>query len=163
MFTKNKGKINAIAYGSRASNKKDKISLNILCYCNITLKKINDNYIIQKNSLSKVHLGILNNIHKFEICMYILYSLNKILLYNTKDCALFEKIEEILEYIDKNNIDQNNMYFILFSYIRSISIYLGIYEKISNNIDYKQKFIILEKRINEYFEIDLDYKTVINR
>lgn len=162
LFTRQSGKINAICYGVRSANKKEKISLNPVSVCDIRLKKTNDNYIIEKNNLNKVYISIFNNIYKMQICMYIVYSLNKILLYNISESNIFDKVIEIFEYIDKNSIDKNNFYFILYSYLRSISIELGIYRYKNNIVDFKKEFIGLEKIISQYFEIELDYNNIIN-
>lgn len=45
LFTKSYGKINAIVYGVRASNKREKMGLNPISNVNITLQHRNSDYV----------------------------------------------------------------------------------------------------------------------
>lgn len=85
MLTKMYGKINAIVYGVRSSNKREKISLNPTSIIDIEVNKKNNDYVLKDYVMKKAYLSIYKNIEKLELSLYVVYVLNKIIEYNIEE------------------------------------------------------------------------------
>lgn len=166
MFTKNNGKLNAIVYGSRASNKKEKISLSPFSYIDVELSKKNTDIVLKNYSLEKNYNKIYSNLEKLEIAYYIVDVLNKILEYHFVDSNLYDKIKEIFDFLnDIDNsifLEEGYIYKFLTRFLRRLMIELGIYEELSfkNNLDFINVLEDYERYINTYFNIKIDYKKI---
>ncbi len=161
LFTKKYGKINAIAYGVRSTNKKEKISLNPISYIYCDLKKTNDNYVLTNYSMKKAYTKIYTNIDKLQIAMYVVYTLNKILLYTVVELDLYTRVEKVLDYLENlENCALKSNEFIdkfLISYLKKLMIDIGIY-----NSDIKLDSIKnIENYINDYLGIKINYKDIL--
>ncbi len=161
LFTKKYGKINAIAYGVRSANKKEKISLNPISYIHCELKKTNDNYILSNYNMKKGYNKIYSNIDKLQIALYVVYTLNKTLIYSVVENELYERVEKVLDYleqIDKMKLkskDYRNKF--LISYLKKLMIDIGIYDS-GIKLDTIKN---IEKYINNYLGIDIDYTQIL--
>ncbi|WP_067139836.1 DNA repair protein RecO [Oceanivirga salmonicida] len=161
LFTKKYGKINAIAYGVRSTNKKEKISLNPISYIECELKKTNDNYILMNYNMKIGYNKIYSNIDKLQMAMYVVYTLNKILTYSVVEHLLYDRVEKVLNYLE--NIDnsllksENFNDKFLNSYLKKVMLDIGIYD---NSINFKTLKNI-EKYINDYLGVDIDYTQIM--
>lgn len=163
IFSKKIGKVNAIVYGARSSNKKEKISLSPSSYIDVELTKKLDNIVLNNYVLTKKYNSLYKNIKKLELMYYIMDVLNKILEYEQKEEELYEVIKTILKFLDE--VDEkllNKEYIIKFliRFLRRIMIYLGIYEDENINFD-MFTLLSLEENINKYFDINIDHSRII--
>ena len=187
MLTKMYGKINAIVYGVRSSNKREKISLNPTSIIDIEVnKKNNNNYVLKDYVMKKAYLSIYKNIEKLELSLYVVYVLNKIIEYNIEEEAIYSKSVEILEYIDKLNVEEvqkeNFISYMIVIFLRRMMIKIGIFDKEQledknfvlfnsryirdknmNIIDFYPLVKKYEMYINEYLSIDIDYNQILVR
>ena len=100
LFSKDFGKIMATAYGIRKSKKRDIVSLNPLNEIEITLLQKNNYYVVKDVEIIKNFKNILKNIEKLEISLYILDSIDKIYYMTEENGDFFDKLVEILSFID---------------------------------------------------------------
>lgn len=186
MLTKMYGKINAIVYGVRSSNKREKISLNPTSIIDIEVNKKNNDYVLKDYVMKKAYLSIYKNIEKLELSLYVVYVLNKIIEYNIEEEKIYSKSVEILEYIDKLNVEEvqkeNFISYMIVIFLRRMMIELGIFDKkqledkdfvlfnskyIRNkNIKIMDFYPLVKKYemyINEYLSIDIDYNQILVR
>lgn len=186
MLTKMYGKINAIVYGVRSSNKREKISLNPTSIIDIEVNKKNNDYVLKDYVMKKAYLSIYKNIEKLELSLYVVYVLNKIIEYNIEEEKIYSKSVEILEYIDKLNVEEvqkeNFISYMIVIFLRRMMIELGIFDKkqledkdfvlfnskyIRNkNINIMDFYPLVKKYemyINEYLSIDIDYNQILVR
>ncbi|VWL85251.1 DNA repair protein RecO [Oceanivirga miroungae] len=166
LYTKNHGKISCIVYGVRANNKMEKISLNPINYINVEISKTNDNYVIRSYDLLKYYKNIYENIDKLEIAMYIVYVLNKVLIYMQKEEKVYKRTIDALTFIDNiesQKIKDNKIrYKIIISYLRKIINDLGIYDEklLLSDLDSYSSLKKLENYLNNYLNLDIDYKKI---
>lgn len=186
MLTKMYGKINAIVYGVRSSNKREKISLNPTSIIDIEVNKKNNDYVLKDYVMKKAYLSIYKNIEKLELSLYVVYVLNKIIEYNIEEEKIYIKSVEILEYIDKLNVEEvqkeNFISYMIVIFLRRMMIELGIFDKkqledkdfvLFNSKYIRDKNIKImdfyplvkkyEMYINEYLSIDIDYNQILVR
>ena len=186
MLTKMYGKINAIVYGVRSSNKREKISLNPTSIIDIAVNKKNNDYVLKDYVMKKAYLSIYKNIEKLELSFYVVYVLNKIIEYNIEEEKIYSKSVEILEYIDKLNVEEvqkeNFISYMIVIFLRRMMIELGIFDKkqledkdfvLFNSKYIRDKNIKImdfyplvkkyEMYINEYLSIDIDYNQILVR
>lgn len=186
MLTKMYGKINAIVYGVRSSNKREKISLNPTSIIDVEVNKKNNDYVLKDYVMKKAYLSIYKNIEKLELSLYVVYVLNKIIEYNIEEEKIYSKSVEILEYIDKLNVEEvqkeNFISYMIVIFLRRMMIELGIFDKkqledkdfvlfnskyIRNkNIKIMDFYPLVKKYemyINEYLSIDIDYNQILVR
>lgn len=186
MLTKMYGKINAIVYGVRSSNKKEKISLNPTSIIDIEVNKKNNDYVLKDYVMKKAYLSIYKNIEKLELSLYVVYVLNKIIEYNIEEEKIYSKSVEILEYIDKLNVEEvqkeNFISYMIVIFLRRMMIEFGIFDKkqledkdfvLFNSKYIRDKNIKImdfyplvkkyEMYINEYLSIDIDYNQILVR
>lgn len=186
MLTKMYGKINAIVYGVRSSNKREKISLNPTSIIDIEVNKKNNDYVLKDYVMKKAYLSIYKNIEKLELSLYVVYVLNKIIEYNIEEEKIYSKSVEILEYIDKLNAEEvqkeNFISYMIVIFLRRMMIELGIFDKkqledkdflLFNSKYIRDKNIKImdfyplvkkyEMYINEYLSIDIDYNQILVR
>ena len=186
MLTKMYGKINAIVYGVRSSNKREKISLNPTSIIDIEVNKKNNDYVLKDYVMKKAYLSIYKNIEKLELSLYLVYVLNKIIEYNIEEEKIYSKSVEILEYIDKLNVEEvqkeNFISYMIVIFLRRMMIELGIFDKkqledkdfvLFNSKYIRDKNIKImdfyplvkkyEMYINEYLSIDIDYNQILVR
>lgn len=186
MLTKMYGKINAIVYGVRSSNKREKISLNPTSIIDIEVNKKNNDYVLKDYVMKKAYLSIYKNIEKLELSLYVVYVLNKIIEYNIEEEKIYSKSVEILEYIDKLNVEEvqkeNFISYMIVIFLRRMMIELGIFDKkqledkdfvLFNSKYIRDKNIKImnfyplvkkyEMYINEYLSIDIDYNQILVR
>lgn len=186
MLTKMYGKINAIVYGVRSSNKREKISLNPTSIIDIEVNEKNNDYVLKDYVMKKAYLSIYKNIEKLELSLYVVYVLNKIIEYNIEEEKIYSKSVEILEYIDKLNVEEvqkeNFISYMIVIFLRRMMIELGIFDKkqledkdfvLFNSKYIRDKNIKImdfyplvkkyEMYINEYLSIDIDYNQILVR
>lgn len=186
MLTKMYGKINAIVYGVRSSNKREKISLNPTSIIDVEVNKKNNDYVLKDYAMKKAYLSIYKNIEKLELSLYVVYVLNKIIEYNIEEEKIYSKSVEILEYIDKLNVEEvqkeNFISYMIVIFLRRMMIELGIFDKkkledkdfvLFNSKYIRDKNIKImdfyplvkkyEMYINEYLSIDIDYNQILVR
>lgn len=186
MLTKMYGKINAIVYGVRSLNKREKISLNPTSIIDIEVNKKNNDYVLKDYVMKKAYLSIYKNIEKLELSLYVVYVLNKIIEYNIEEEKIYSKSVEILEYIDKLNVEEvqkeNFISYMIVIFLRRMMIELGIFDKkqledkdfvLFNSKYIRDKNIKImdfyplvkkyEMYINEYLSIDIDYNQILVR
>lgn len=186
MLTKMYGKINAIVYGVRSSNKREKISLNPTSIIDVEVNKKNNDYVLKDYVMKKAYLSIYKNIEKLELSLYVVYVLNKIIEYNIEEEKIYSKSVEILEYIDKLNVEEvqkeNFISYMIVIFLRRMMIELGIFDKkqledkdfvLFNSKYIRDKNIKImdfyplvkkyEMYINEYLSIDIDYNQILVR
>lgn len=184
MFTKNYGKINAIVYGVRASNKREKMGLNPISNVNITLQHRNSDYVLKEYQMKNVNKNIYKTIEKLEISLYVIYVVNKITEYNIVESELYEKLVDILNYVNDLDIKEikkeNFVSYILVMFLRRMMIELGIFDKKQleskklkdfNNEYMENKDIQIvnfypllrkyERYINDYLDIDINYNKFV--
>jgi len=186
MLTKMYGKINAIVYGVRSSNKREKISLNPTSIIDVEVNKKNNDYVLKDYVMKKAYLSIYKNIEKLELSLYVVYVLNKIIEYNIEEEKIYSKSVEILEYIDKLNVEEvqkeNFISYMIVIFLRRMMIELGIFDKKQledkdfvlfnskyirdKNINIMDFYPLVKKYemyINEYLSIDIDYNQILVR
>ncbi len=186
MLTKMYGKINAIVYGVRSSNKREKISLNPTSIIDVEVNKKNNDYVLKDYVMKKAYLSIYKNIEKLELSLYVVYVLNKIIEYNIEEEKIYSKSVEILEYIDKLNVEEvqkeNFISYMIVIFLRRMMIELGIFDKKQledkdfvlfngkyirdKNIKIMDFYPLVKKYemyINEYLSIDIDYNQILVR
>ena len=129
LFSKDYGKIMATAYGIRKSKKRNIVSLNPLNEIEITLFQKNNYYIIKDIEIIKNFKNILKNIEKLEISLYILDSIDKIYYMTEENGDFFDKLVEILNFIDAlPYIKKGYKYYLVLSFLRRIMLENGIYD-----------------------------------
>ena len=129
LFSKDYGKIMATAYGIRKSKKRNIVSLNPLNEIEITLFQKNNYYIIKDIEIIKNFKNILKNIEKLEISLYILDSVDKIYYMTEENGDFFDKLLEILNFIDAlPYIKKGYKYYLVLSFLRRIMLENGIYD-----------------------------------
>ena len=142
LFSKEYGKITAMAYGIRKSKKRNIVSLNPLNIVEITLFQRNNYYVIKDAEVLKNFKNIVTDIEKLEISLYILDSINKIYYMTDENNDFFDKLVEILSFIDKlSYIKKGYKYYVVLSFLRRMMIEQGIYdtEEISLIMEKEQK------------------------
>ena len=169
LFSKEYGKIMATAYGIRKSKKRNTVALNPLNKVEITLFQKNNYYTVKDIEIIKNFKNILKNIDKLEISLYILDSIDKIYYMTNENGDFFDKLVEILSFIDVLPYVRNGYkYYVVLSFLRRIMIEQGIYdieeiisilieEKKENKKKYKEVMRILKtnfdiSEIQEKFE-----------
>ena len=129
LFSKEYGKIIATAYGIRKSKKRNTVSLNPLTEVEITLLKKNNYYVVKDAEIIKSFKNILKNIEKLEISLYILDSINKIYYVTNETGDFFDKLVEILSFIDTlPYIKKGYKYYLILTFLRRMMIEHGIYD-----------------------------------
>ena len=129
LFCKEYGKIIATAYGIRKSKKRNTVSLNPLTEVEITLLKKNNYYVVKDVEIIKSFKNILKNIEKLEISLYILDSINKIYYVTNETGDFFDKLVEILSFIDTlPYIKKGYKYYLILTFLRRMMIEHGIYD-----------------------------------
>ena len=119
-----------MAYGIRKSKKRNIASLNPLNIVEMLITEKNNYHIIDETETIKVFNNITKNIEKLEIALYILDSVEKIYDLSYENHIFFDKILEILDYIDKiKSMTEEYKYYIGISFLRRIMIEHGIYDK----------------------------------
>lgn len=184
LFTKSYGKINAIVYGVRASNKREKMGLNPISNVNITLQHRNSDYVLKEYQMKNVNKNIYKTIEKLEISLYVIYVVNKITEYNIVESELYEKLVDILNYVNDLDIKEikkeNFVSYILVMFLRRMMIELGIFDKKqleskklkdfnneymeNKNIQIVNFYPLLrkyERYINDYLDIDINYNKFV--
>lgn len=184
LFTKSYGKINAIVYGVRASNKREKMGLNPISNVNITLQHRNSDYVLKEYQMKNLNKNIYKTIEKLEISLYVIYVVNKITEYNIVESELYEKLVDILNYVNDLDIKEikkeNFVSYILVMFLRRMMIELGIFDKKqleskklkdfnneymeNKNIQIVNFYPLLrkyERYINDYLDIDINYNKFV--
>ena len=152
LFSKEYGKIMATAYGIRKSRKRNVVSLNPLNEVEITLSQKNNYYIVKDIEIIKNFKHIMKDIEKLEISLYVLDSIDKIYYTTDKNGDFFDKLLEILSFIDVlPYIKKGYKYYILLSFLRRIMIEQGIY-------DIEEISLIMEKEKKENLQ---KYKEIL--
>ena len=129
LFSKDFGKIMATAYGIRKSKKRDIVSLNTLNEIEITLLQKNNYYVVKDVEIIKNFKNILKNIEKLEISLYVLDSIDKIYYMTEENGDFFDKLVEILNFIDAlPYIKKGYKYYLVLSFLRRIMLENGIYD-----------------------------------
>lgn len=188
LFTKEHGKISAISYGIKKSKSRNISAVMPLSLVEVEMNNINESYSITDIYLNKQFRGILTNINKLEIGLYILHVLNEILEYNNPEENLFYKNLEILEYID--NIDDSKLedelyfYSLILMYLRRMMVELGIFDlevildentkllynkyliyikgkRVIEVYQIKMLINVFEKYINSYFSTKIRYNKIL--
>ena len=119
-----------MAYGIRKSKKRNVASLNPLNIVEMLITEKNNYHIIDETETIKVFNNITKNIEKLEIALYILDSVEKIYDLSYENHIFFDKILEILDYIDGiKSMTEEYKYYIGVSFLRRIMIEHGIYDK----------------------------------
>lgn len=168
LFTKTYGKISCISYRGRVSKKKELYALTPTSYIYTEIEKNGSKTSLVDYRLLK-NVDTSKSIGKVELCLYIVYVLDKILEYNQEEKELYERIEKIYDYIEE--VDEKKVesleyvYKFISRFLKRILIDLGIYfegnfKKARNTED---KVCEYEGYINTYFNIDLDYRKIITR
>lgn len=178
LFTKEYGKIVALSYGIKNSKKRDKASIIPLSVSNVEIILKNGRSILENSTLIKIFKNIFKDLDKINISMYILHVLDNIIEENQKEEELYDKILEILDYLDKQKeMNSQKKYQILIAFLRRIMLELGIFDidnfienesyieyliknKNAEIIDDELSIKILkffEKYINEYFNIKINF------
>lgn len=130
IFSQEYGKLVGMAYGIRKSKKRNVASLNPLNIVEMLITEKNNYHIIDETETIKVFNNITKNIEKLEIALYILDSVEKIYDLSYENHIFFDKILEILDYIDKiKSMTEEYKYYIGVSFLRRIMIEHGIYDK----------------------------------
>lgn len=130
IFSKEYGKLVGMAYGIRKSKKRNVASLNPLNIVEMLITEKNNYHIIDETETIKVFNNITKNIEKLEIALYILDSVEKIYDLSYENHIFFDKILEILDYIDGiKSMTEEYKYYIGVSFLRRIMIEHGIYDK----------------------------------
>lgn len=189
MFTKNYGKISSLGYNFRNSKKKELSSIIPMSISEVELEEKNDSYILKNSILKHNFTKNIKNIFKMQIQIYMIQTLNEVLMYNYKDEMLYEKIIDIFHYIhsldDDKFKDNKFLYHLLITYLRRLMIELGIFDidEITNKYFFKDLYskylknnknlekiekkdlkIILnafEEYVNSYFMVNIDYKKIL--
>lgn len=165
VFTKELGKINLIAYGIRKSKKRDISSTNLLSISNFEIEKKNNSYILINSDLKYNLDSIYKNVYKLQISLYIIHCLNEILEYDHKEDLLYEKVINILKYLNNSNIENKiDMFILIIAFLRRIMIEIGIYnlEYILDKFDIRNKYILLNEHIKNGTNIEIiDLLTII--
>ena len=152
LFSKEYGKIMATAYGIRKSRKRNVVSLNPLNEVEITLSQKNNFYVVQDVEILKNFKNILKNIEKLEISLYVLDSIDKIYYIIDENGDFFEKLLEILSFIDiLPYMKRGYKYYVVLSFLRRIMIEQGIY-------DIEEISLIMEKEKKENLQ---KYKEIL--
>lgn len=158
VFSKDFGKISGMAFGIRKSKKRSLLTLNPLNIAEITFQKKNGYYTIIETELVKNFSNIMKDIEKLEISLYILDSVNKIYDINYEDRIFFDRLIEILEFINtREKILKGYKYYLILAFLRRIMLEQGIYhadelEKILDFellLKYKEVSLISKKSSNE--------------
>ena len=119
-----------MAYGIRKSKKRNVASLNPLNIVEMLITEKNNYHIIDETETIKVFNNITKNIEKLEIALYILDSVEKIYDLSYENHIFFDKILEILDYIDGiKSMTEEYKYYVGVSFLRRIMIEHGIYDK----------------------------------
>ena len=156
IFSKEIGKILAMAYGITKSKKRNLAAYNPMNIVEFTISKKNNFYSIKEASIVKVFKNILKDIEKLEISLYILDSINKIYDESVENQIFFNKLSDILSYIDEIvNLKDGYKYYILMAFLHRIMVEHGIYGtsevksllKKELFLEYK-KILILNKNLN---------------
>ena len=143
LFSKEYGKFMATAYGILKSKKRNVVSLNPLNEIEVTLLQKNNFYVVKEVEIVKNFKNILRSIEKLEISLYILDSIDKIYYMTDENGDFFEKLLEILNFIDiLPYMKKGYKYYIVLSFLRRIMIEHGIY-------DIEEISIIMEKEKKE--------------
>ena len=130
IFSQEYGKLVGMAYGIRKSKKRNVSSLNPLNIVEMFITEKNNYHIIDETETIKVFNNITKNIEKLEIALYILDSVEKIYDLSYENHIFFDKILEILDYIDGiKSMTEEYKYYIGVSFLRRIMIEHGIYDK----------------------------------
>lgn len=130
IFSQEYGKLVGMAYGIRKSKKRNVASLNPLNIVEVLITEKNNYNIIDETETIKVFNNITKNIEKLEIALYILDSVEKIYDLSYENHIFFDKILEILDYIDGiKSMTEEYKYYIGVSFLRRIMIEHGIYDK----------------------------------
>lgn len=130
IFSQEYGKLVGMAYGIRKSKKRNIASLNPLNIVEMLITEKNNYHIIDDTETIKVFNNITKNIEKLEIALYILDSVEKIYDLSYENHIFFDKILEILDYIDGiESMTEEYKYYIGVSFLRRIMIEHGIYDK----------------------------------
>ena len=130
IFSQEYGKLVGMAYGIRKSKKRNGASLNPLNIVEMLITEKNNYHIIDETETIKVFNNITKNIEKLEIALYILDSVEKIYDLSYENHIFFDKILEILDYIDGiKSMTEEYKYYIGVSFLRRIMIEHGIYDK----------------------------------
>ncbi len=130
IFSREYGKLRGIAYGIRKSKKRNVVSLNPLNIVEMLITEKNNYYVIDETEIIKVFSNVTKNIEKLEIALYILDSVEKIYDLSYENHIFFDKVLEILDYIDKvKNMTEEYKYYIGISFLRRIMLEHGIYDK----------------------------------
>lgn len=130
IFSQEYGKLVGMAYGIRKSKKRNIASLNPLNIVEMLITEKNNYHIIDNTETIKVFNNITKNIEKLEIALYILDSVEKIYDLSYENHIFFDKILEILDYIDGiESMTEEYKYYISVSFLRRIMIEHGIYDK----------------------------------
>lgn len=166
LFTKKYGKIMVLSYGVRKSKKKELYSLSPTNYIEIQLNKRLNNITLKEHRLIKIYKNLHSNIYKLELGLYIIYVLDKVLLYNQSEIELYCIVENIYNYLE--NIDDkilNKEYILkfIFHYLKRITIELGIYSSdiAKNEKNIESKIKRYEEYICSYFNIEMNYREII--
>ena len=130
IFSQEYGKLVGMAYGIRKSKKRNVASLNPLNIVEMLITEKNNYHIIDETETIKVFNNITKNIEKLEIALYILDSVEKIYDLSYENHIFFDKILEILDYIDGiKSMTEEYKYYVGVSFLRRIMIEHGIYDK----------------------------------
>ena len=104
--------------------------MNPLNIVEMLITEKNNYHIIDETETIKVFNNITKNIEKLEIALYILDSVEKIYDLSYENHIFFDKILEILDYIDGiKSMTEEYKYYIGVSFLRRIMIEHGIYDK----------------------------------
>ena len=124
----------------------------------MTIHKKNGFYTVNESELIKKFENITKNIEKLEISLYILDSVNKVYDINYEDRIFFDRLIEILEFINtREKILKGYKYYLILAFLRRIMLEQGIYhadelEKILDFellLKYKEVSLISKKSSNE--------------
>lgn len=134
--------------------------------------------------MKNVNKNIYKTIEKLEISLYVIYVVNKITEYNIVESELYEKLVDILNYVNDLDIKEikkeNFVSYILVMFLRRMMIELGIFDKKQleskklkdfNNEYMENKNIQIfnfypllrkyERYINDYLDIDINYNKFV--
>ncbi|RRD38941.1 DNA repair protein RecO [Leptotrichia sp. OH3620_COT-345] len=166
VFSREYGKMKVVSYGIRKSKRRNPVALNPLNITYITIQEKNGYYMISEAELVKIFKNIIKDIEKLEISLYILDSVNKIYDINYEDKVFFDRLIEILEFINtRRNIKKGYKYYLLLSFLRRIMLEQGIYDinELENLLGSQlmskyKKICLINKKSSDYTDIEREFE-----
>lgn len=114
IFFEDYGKVSALIKGIRKSKKRDKTAVDLINLTNFSFYRKNESIIISDFSSVNSYMGIKKDIAKVNIALYIFSILNQTLVENGKNRKIYNLLEKTLSYLDKSDIEKNNLVLVLY-------------------------------------------------